>query len=167
MEEGIVVAQNLEQQQFSNVDLSPLEESTASTTTTPPSNTATTLESSVVGDDATTAKPPRPLTVSQLEELGRVEQSAIECARNFTEISARLRANLKDVTANSEKYMDAYKLATENLQEQVNESLVAMHTLITKCQELNVDFKRIHEMAAEIKAIRRDVDTLYALINVT
>jgi hypothetical protein len=103
-------------------------------------------------------------TASQLEELGRVELSAHECAKNFTDISARLRANLLVVSSNSEKYMDAYKLATENLQEQVNESLVAMHTLITKCQELNVDFKRIHEMAAEVKAIRKDVDTLYALI---
>lgn len=103
-------------------------------------------------------------TAHQLEELGRVELSAAECARNFTEISARLRANLQAVSANSEKYMDAYKLTTENMQEQVNESLVAMHTLITKCQELNVDFRRIHEMAGEIKAIRKDVDVLYGLI---
>jgi hypothetical protein len=107
----------------------------------------------------------RQLTTTQIEELGKVELSALECAKNFTELSTRLRENLKIVTDNSGKHMEIYKLSVDNLQEQVNESLVSMHTLITKCQELNQDFKKIHEMHAEIRSIRKDVDTLYALLN--
>lgn len=119
----------------------------------------------VVNESEDQKQEPRQLTPTQLEELGNIEKSVFECARSFTEMSKNLRESLHAVSGNSGKYTDTYKLATENLQEQVNESVVSMHSLITKCLELNQDFKKIQEMHTEIKNIRRDVDVLYNLVS--
>ncbi len=56
-------------------------------------------------------------------------------------------------------------MSTDNLQKQVNQSVLVMHGLVTKSQQLNNDFKRVQELHAQIREIRETLDLFLPLVN--
>jgi hypothetical protein len=69
-----------------------------------------------------------------------------------------LRESLHYVSHNSVEHMQCYKVATDRLHEQVQASVLVMHGLIVKCQQLDNDFKKIQELQKQIREIRQLLD---------
>lgn len=90
--------------------------------------------------------------------LHNIEQNALECSQNFSILMTNLRESLHYVSHNSVEHMQCYKTATDRLTEQVEASVLVMHGLIVKCQQLDTDFKKIQELQKQIKELRQMID---------
>lgn len=97
--------------------------------------------------------------------LQNIEQSALECSQNFSVLMKNLRESLHYVSHNSVEYMQCYKTATDRLNEQVQASVLVMHGLIVKCQQLDNDFKKIQELQKQIREIKQMLDIFEEHIN--
>lgn len=97
--------------------------------------------------------------------LQNIEQSALECSQNFSLLMTNLRESLHFVSHNSVEYMQLYKTATDRMSEQVQQSVLVMHGLIVKCQQLDNDFKKIQELQKQIREIRQMIDVFEAQVN--
>jgi len=99
------------------------------------------------------------------EVLDHLERSATEYSRNLSTLLETLHNGLHDISSNSVQHLQVHKMATDNLAEQVDQTVLAMHTLVTKCIHLNKELKKVEELHKEIKELRRAVDTCSIALN--
>ena len=97
--------------------------------------------------------------------IEHLEENALECSKNLMVLMSNLHEGLHSVSSSSVQYLQTYKLGTDNLAEQVNQTVLAMHSLITKCSRLNSELKKVEELHKEIKDIRRSLDLCTAALN--
>eukprot|EP01120_Amphizonella_sp_Union-15-10_P009626 TRINITY_DN368_c0_g1_i2.p1 TRINITY_DN368_c0_g1~~TRINITY_DN368_c0_g1_i2.p1 ORF type:complete len:155 (-),score=28.35 TRINITY_DN368_c0_g1_i2:58-522(-) len=105
-----------------------------------------------------------PPIISEAEVLNAIEQNAKLCASNLTSLMTNLRTSLQEVSSISVQYMKVYKVTVDNLADAVSQSVVSMHDLITKGQELNTDLKKVESLHKKIKDIKKMLDTLENMI---
>ncbi|XP_050230493.1 uncharacterized protein LOC126679495 [Mercurialis annua] len=107
--------------------------------------------------------------MSQKKEIFKalevVERDSAAIAESFTGLFASLRLALSEVTCNSVDHMQCFGEATGRLQESVLDAATKGNRYINSCLRLNEEMKGVDTLAAQLKILRRNVDTLDTAAN--
>ncbi|XP_002509808.2 uncharacterized protein LOC8287383 isoform X1 [Ricinus communis] len=94
-----------------------------------------------------------------------VERDSVAIAESFTALFASLRLALSEVTNTSLDHMQCFGDAAGRLQESVLDAATKGNRYINSCLRLNEEMKGIDTLAAQLKILRRNVDTLDTTVN--
>ena len=95
--------------------------------------------------------------------LHDLESRANDVASNLDHLLGTLAASLKSMSVIGVQSADAYRTSLENLEETVDLSIKSMYTLIARCEELNSHMGPLYTIAAQIKEIKRTLDTFESM----
>ncbi|XP_028850389.1 BLOC-1-related complex subunit 6 [Denticeps clupeoides] len=101
-----------------------------------------------------------PIDPSVLDDLQRQTQ---DVAQSVESMMRSLNGTIQNMTALSVGYIQTYRDSVDSLGESVDMSIKGMYTLMARCEELDRSMQPIHNLAAQIRDIKRTLDTLEAL----
>ncbi|KAM9855446.1 BLOC-1-related complex subunit 6 [Aulostomus maculatus] len=101
-----------------------------------------------------------PIDPAVLVDLQRHTQ---EVAHSVEMMMRSLNGTIQNMTALSVGYIQTYRDSVDSLGESVDMSIKGMYTLMARCEELDRSMQPIHGLAAQIRDIKRTLDTLEAI----
>ncbi|XP_030589589.1 BLOC-1-related complex subunit 6 [Archocentrus centrarchus] len=101
-----------------------------------------------------------PIDPTVLLDLQRHTQ---EVAHSVEMMMRSLNGTIQNMTALSVGYIQTYRDSVDSLGESVDMSIKGMYTLMARCEELDRSMQPIHNLAAQIRDIKRTLDTLEAI----
>ncbi|XP_031422827.1 LOW QUALITY PROTEIN: BLOC-1 related complex subunit 6 [Clupea harengus] len=101
-----------------------------------------------------------PIDPSVLVDLQRHTQ---DVAQNVELMMHSLNGTIQNMTALSVGYIQTYRDSVDSLGESVDMSIKGMYTLMARCEELDRSMQPIHMLAAQIRDIKRTLDSLEAI----
>lgn len=101
-----------------------------------------------------------PIDPSVLLDLHRHTQ---EVAQSVEAMMKSLNGTIQNMTALSVGYIQTYRDSVDSLGESVDMSIKGMYTLMARCEELDRSMQPIHNLAAQIRDIKRTLDALEAI----
>ncbi|KAI4385288.1 hypothetical protein MLD38_003333 [Melastoma candidum] len=112
-----------------------------------------------------TPPPPLDQTRSIVKALEVVEKDSMAMAESFTSLFDSLRLALAEVTSCSDEHMQCFSDAAGRLQESVLDAATKGNRYIHSCLRLNEEMKGMENLAAQIKFLRKNVDSLDSAVN--
>ncbi|KAK7358614.1 hypothetical protein VNO77_00549 [Canavalia gladiata] len=100
-----------------------------------------------------------------LRAIEVVERDSFAIAQSFTSLFASLRLALSESSSTSLHHMQCFTDATGRLQESVLDAATKGNRYINSCLRLNEEMKNIDDLAAQLKILRKHVDTLDSAVN--
>ncbi|KAK6947784.1 BLOC-1-related complex subunit 6, C-terminal helix [Dillenia turbinata] len=128
------------------------------------SSISVTLTSSSENSTSESSKPSLNQT-EILKALEVVERDSVAIADSFSSLFSSLRFALSQVTGSSVDHMRCFSDAAGKLQECTLDAATKGNRYINSCLRLNEEMKGIDNLALQIKALRRNVDTLDSAVN--
>ncbi|XP_056278577.1 BLOC-1 related complex subunit 6 isoform X2 [Pseudoliparis swirei] len=101
-----------------------------------------------------------PIDPAVLLDLQRHTQ---EVAHSVEMMMRSLNGTIQNMTALSVGYIQTYRDSVDSLGESVDMSIKGMYTLMARCEELDRSMQPIHNLAAQIRDIKRTLDALEAI----
>lgn len=101
-----------------------------------------------------------PIDPTVLLDLQRHTQ---EVAHSVEVMMRSLNGTIQNMTALSVGYIQTYRDSVDSLGESVDMSIKGMYTLMARCEELDRSMQPIHNLATQIRDIKRTLDTLEAI----
>ncbi|KAI4383436.1 hypothetical protein MLD38_009272 [Melastoma candidum] len=102
---------------------------------------------------------------SIIRALEVVEKDSVAIAESFTSLFDSLRLALAEVTSCSDEHTQCFSNAAGQLQESVLEAATKGNRYINSCLRLNEEMKGMENLAAQIKFLRKNVDSLDSAVN--
>lgn len=97
--------------------------------------------------------------------LQTIEDSARHNANSLSAIVQHLQSKLQSLSSLSVQYMKLHKKSVDNLNEEIYNSIVSIQILISKCQQLNIELKKVEPLYRDIKIARKYLDQLEKQVN--
>lgn len=97
--------------------------------------------------------------------LQTIEESARHNAKSLSAIIQHLQSKLQTLSSLTVQYMKLHKKSVDNLNEEIYNSIVSVQILISKCQQLNIELKKVEPLYKEIKIARKYLDLLDKQVN--
>ncbi|CAM8876831.1 unnamed protein product [Rhodiola kirilowii] len=120
------------------------------------------------GDADESEQQPAPQMSSQIEifkALEIVERDSVAIAESFNSIFSSLRLALAEVSGSSVEHMQCFSDAAGRLQESAIDASTRGNRYINSCLRLNEEMKGADNLAAQLKYLRKTVDTLDSAAN--
>ncbi|KAK9265366.1 hypothetical protein L1049_003516 [Liquidambar formosana] len=133
--------------------------------TEPPSTTPQTSVESPEEEDGAESKPSAFNQTDIFKALQVVERDSVAIAESFTSLYASLRLALSEVTGSSVDHMRCFSDAAGRIQESTLDAATRGNRYINSCLRLNEEMKGMDSLAAHLKLLRRNVDTLDSAVN--
>uniref|UniRef100_A0A7N0U128 BLOC-1-related complex subunit 6 C-terminal helix domain-containing protein n=1 Tax=Kalanchoe fedtschenkoi TaxID=63787 RepID=A0A7N0U128_KALFE len=109
---------------------------------------------------------PPPLNLIELfKAIEVVERDSVAIAESFTSLFASLRLALAEVSGSSVEHMQCFSDAAGRLQESALDASTRGNRYINSCLRLNEELKGADNLAAQLKYLRKTVDTLDSAVN--
>eukprot|EP00047_Mylnosiga_fluctuans_P008145 m.6223 g.6223 ORF g.6223 m.6223 type:complete len:130 (-) comp2077_c0_seq1:142-531(-) len=99
----------------------------------------------------------QPVTPFLLQYL---EDDAQRLAANMANLMGMLGANVHAMSGITKEYVEAHRMATENLGEGVDLCIKQMSSLIVKCNEISENMEPVETLCAQIRTIKKTLDVL-------
>ncbi|KAH7841438.1 hypothetical protein Vadar_029910 [Vaccinium darrowii] len=100
-----------------------------------------------------------------LRAIEVVERDSVAIAQSFSSLFDSLRLALSEVTGRSVEHMQCFSDAAGRVQECALDAATKGNRYINSCLRLNEEMKGIDSLAAKLKILRRNVDTLDSAAN--
>uniref|UniRef100_A0A7N0V499 BLOC-1-related complex subunit 6 C-terminal helix domain-containing protein n=1 Tax=Kalanchoe fedtschenkoi TaxID=63787 RepID=A0A7N0V499_KALFE len=122
--------------------------------------------SSERASESTRLQPPPPMNQTELfKAIEIVERDSVAIAESFTSLLISLRMALAEVSGSSVEHMQCFSDAAGRLQESALDASTMGNRYINSCLRLNEEMKGADNLAAQLKYLRKTVDTLDSAVN--
>jgi hypothetical protein len=81
-----------------------------------------------------------------------------QSALNLTALAGHLRAQLQHMSSLSVQYMKLHKMSVDNVGTEIHDSVIALHSLIMKAQQLNKDLHQTEQLKRDIAETKKALD---------
>eukprot|EP00029_Vermamoeba_vermiformis_P010708 TRINITY_DN5699_c0_g1_i1.p1 TRINITY_DN5699_c0_g1~~TRINITY_DN5699_c0_g1_i1.p1 ORF type:complete len:257 (-),score=42.06 TRINITY_DN5699_c0_g1_i1:27-752(-) len=86
-------------------------------------------------------------------------------SQNVSRTVRHLHDNLHEASRTTLDYVKAYKLATEQIHDTINQNVVSVHQLVTKAQQLNEELRGVEMLHQQVKETKKLLGFLEDAVN--
>nr|XP_033781895.1 BLOC-1-related complex subunit 6 [Geotrypetes seraphini] len=97
------------------------------------------------------------------EVLKDLEQHTEDIAHKVNQMMKSVNGTIQNMTALSVGYIQTYRDSVDGLGESVDMSIKGMYTLIARCEELDGSMQPIHDLAKQIRELKRTLEIFETL----
>lgn len=86
-------------------------------------------------------------------------------SQNVSRTVRHLHDNLHEASRTTLEYVKAYKLASEQIHDTINQNVVSVHQLVTKAQQLNEELRGVEMLHQQVKETKKLLGFLEDAVN--